>query len=169
MLVLGGARSGKSAFAERLAEESGLEMVYIATAEAGDAEMAERIASHRARRGSGWRTIEAPEALEAALAREAGEGRATLVDCLTLWLANLIERHADLDARTEALAEAARRAPGLRILVSNEVGLGIVPDNALARKFRDAQGRLNQRIAAAADRVAFMAAGLPLWLKGAPA
>jgi adenosylcobinamide kinase/adenosylcobinamide-phosphate guanylyltransferase len=169
VLVLGGARSGKSAFAERLAEESGLAPVYIATAEAGDAEMAERIDAHRARRGPSWRTVEAPEKLEEALLREAGEGRAVLIDCTTLWLSNLLLKGLPVEIRTEALADTAGRAAGLRILVSNEVGLGIVPENALARKFRDAQGRLNQKIAAAADRVVLIAAGLPLWLKGAPA
>jgi adenosylcobinamide kinase / adenosylcobinamide-phosphate guanylyltransferase len=166
VLVLGGARSGKSRYAERLVAESGLTPVYIATAEAGDVEMAERIAEHRKRRGPTWRTVEAPDALEAALEREAGEGTAVLVDCLTLWLSNLMHVDADIDARAEELARAACEARGLRVFVSNEVGLGLVPDNPLGRRFRDAQGRLNQKMAGAADRVVFMAAGLPLVLKG---
>jgi adenosylcobinamide kinase/adenosylcobinamide-phosphate guanylyltransferase len=166
-LVLGGARSGKSAYAEKLVAESGLTPVYIATAEARDAEMAERIAEHRAQRDPAWRTVEAPQALEAALGESAGEGRAVLVDCLTLWLSNLMFSGADIEARTHSLCEAARRLPGLTVFVSNEVGLGLVPDTPLGRRFRDAQGRLNQAVAAIADRVVFMAAGLPLVLKEA--
>ncbi len=166
VLVLGGARSGKSAYAEKLVMESGLAAVYVATAVAGDAEMAERIAEHRARRGPDWKTVEAPDRLEAALDAEAGEGRAVLVDCLTLWLSNLMLANADIEARTKRLVETAKAASGLRVCVSNEVGLGVVPDNALGRRFRDAQGRLNQAVAAAADAVVFMAAGLPLTLKG---
>jgi adenosylcobinamide kinase/adenosylcobinamide-phosphate guanylyltransferase len=166
VLVLGGARSGKSRFAERLVAESGLEPVYIATAERGDIEMAERIAHHRNRRGDRWRTVEAPLALESALQGEAGEGRAVLVDCLTLWLSNLMHAGADLQSRTAALCNTVRRAPGLSVIVSNEVGLGLVPDTPLGRKFRDAQGRLNQAVADIADRVVFVAAGLPLDLKG---
>ncbi|SEQ12087.1 adenosylcobinamide kinase /adenosylcobinamide-phosphate guanylyltransferase [Faunimonas pinastri] len=167
VLVLGGARSGKSRFAERLVEKSGLSRVYLATATAGDDEMAERIAHHRARR-AGWRTIEEPLALEDTLSREAGEGRAILVDCLTLWLSNLMFAEADVVARTESLCVTLGTVPGLVVLVSNEVGMGLVPDNALGRRFRDAQGRLNQAVAAAATDVAFVAAGLPLTLKGAP-
>lgn len=166
VLVLGGARSGKSAYAERLVEMSGLEPVYVATAEARDPEMAERIAMHRARRGLNWRTIEASDGVEDALRAETGEGRAVLVDCLTLWLSNLMLRDADVEARGNSLRDAAATAPGLRVFVSNEVGLGLVPDTPLGRKFRDAQGRLNQAFAAAADTVVFMAAGLPLTLKG---
>ena len=168
VLVLGGASSGKSAFAERLTEESGLTRIYLATAEAGDAEMLERIAAHRARRGAAWRTVEVRDRLEEALATEAGEDRAVLVDCLTLWLSNLMLAGADIEARTRALAEKASGLSGLVVFVSNEVGLGIVPENPLGRRFRDAQGFLNQAIAAIADRVVFMAAGLPLYLKGAP-
>lgn len=166
VLVLGGARSGKSAYAERLVAKSGLDPVYVATAVAGDDEMAERIAEHRKRRDPAWKTVEATDDLESALAREAGEGRAMLVDCLTLWLSNLMLAEADIEARSISLAEAAQRLPGLRVFVSNEVGLGLVPDTPLGRRFRDAQGRLNQKIAAVADRVVFMAAGLPLILKG---
>ena len=168
VLVLGGARSGKSAYAEKLVTESGLDPVYIATGEAGDAEMDRRIVHHRARRGSAWRTIEEPQHVERVLAGEAQEGRGLLVDCLTLWLSNLIHAGADIDVRTRALCETARRVSGLVVFVSNEVGLGIVPDNALGRRFRDAQGRLNQAVAEIADRVVFMAAGLPLYLKGSP-
>ena len=167
VLVLGGARCGKSAFAEKLVTESGLERIYLATAEPGDAEMAERIAAHRARRGSGWRTIEEPQALEARLAENAGEGRALLVECLTLWVSNLMLAGADTEVRGRALCETARRLPGLLVLVSNEVGLGLVPETPLGRRFRDAQGRLNQAVAAIATHVVFVAAGLPLSLKGA--
>lgn len=166
VLVLGGARSGKSSHAERLVAESGLEALYVATAEAGDAEMAERIIAHRRRRGAGWRTVEVRDDLEGALEREADEGKAVLVDCLTLWLSNVMEAGADVDARGAALVGVAQRASGLRVFVSNEVGLGLVPDTPLGRRFRDAQGRLNQMMAAAADQVVFMAAGLPLVLKG---
>lgn len=166
MLVLGGARSGKSAYAERLVADSGLPAIYIATAEAGDPEMAKRIAAHRRRRPAGWRTIEVPQGLESAVERETGEGRAVLVDCLTLWLSNLMLAEKEVEARFDRLAETAQRAGGLRVLVSNEVGLGLVPETPLGRRFRDAQGRLNQKIAAIADRVVFMAAGLPLVLKG---
>ena len=169
MLVLGGARSGKSAYAERLVAESGLPVVYVATAQAGDPEMAERIAAHRRRRPPAWRTVEAPHDLERVLEAEAGEGRAALVDCLTLWLSNLMLAEKDVEARGATLAEAAKQLAGLRVFVSNEVGLGLVPDNPLGRRFRDAQGLLNQTIAAIADRVVFMAAGLPLVLKGSDA
>ena len=166
VLVLGGARSGKSAYAERLVAESRLAATYISTAEMGDEEMRKRIEDHRARRGREWRTVEAPLNLEDALSAEAGEGRAVLVDCLTLWASNLMLAGADVDARGQTLAQVAQKVGGLRVFVSNEVGLGIVPDNALGRHFQDAQGRLNQIIAAVADRVVFMVAGLPLALKG---
>lgn len=165
VLVLGGVRSGKSVYAERLVTANGLAATYIATAAAGDDEMAARIEAHRARRDPSWRTVEAPDRLEDALRQEAGEGRAMLVDCLTLWLSNLMLADADIEARTERLCNAAREAPGLRVLVSNEVGLGLVPETPLGRRFRDAQGRLNQAVAAVADNVVFMAAGLPLVLK----
>lgn len=167
-LVLGGARSGKSAYAERLCVESGLTPIYLATGEPRDAEMAARIADHRARRGAAWRTIEAPLALTSALEAEARPGRIVLVDCLTLWLSNLMEADAEIDRQVNDLASHLPRLSGPIVLVSNEVGLGIVPDNALARRFRDAAGRLNQRIAAACGRVVFIAAGLPLVLKGEP-
>lgn len=164
-LVLGGARSGKSVFAERLALESGLEKVYLATATAGDAEMRGRIAHHRNRRGGGWRTVEEPLRLTDALARESSADRVVLVDCLTLWLSNIM--HADLDvaAETGRLTDQLQQTRGPVLLVSNEVGLGLVPDTPLGRAFRDAQGRLNQNVAAVVPNVAFVAAGLPLWLK----
>lgn len=163
-LILGGARSGKSARAEALlAGAAG--KVYVATGQAFDAEMAERIAAHRARRGAGWETVEEPLDLPGVLGRDFG-GRPVLVDCLTLWLSNLLLAGADTDAAAEALDAALAAAPGPVVLVSNEVGLSIVPENALARRFRDAAGRLNQRVAARCDRVEFIAAGLPLVLKG---
>jgi adenosylcobinamide kinase/adenosylcobinamide-phosphate guanylyltransferase len=165
-LVLGGARSGKSAHALRLAEASGRAPVYLATATAGDAEMAERIRRHKARRGNRWTTIEEPLALVDGLAAACGEDRVVVVDCLTLWLSNLIDAGRDADTEGDRLALALDDLPGPAILVSNEVGLGIVPDNALARGFRDAAGRLNQKVAAAAARVVFVAAGLAMTLKG---
>jgi adenosylcobinamide kinase/adenosylcobinamide-phosphate guanylyltransferase len=139
--------------------------LYVATAEAHDDEMAERIATHRARRGADWRTVDAPRDLAGALA--SASAGAVLVDCLTLWLSNLMLADADIAAETARLEEALTRAVVPVVLVSNEVGLGIVPENALARRFRDAQGRLNQQIAARADRVVMMVAGLPLVVKGA--
>ncbi|NWG30200.1 MAG: bifunctional adenosylcobinamide kinase/adenosylcobinamide-phosphate guanylyltransferase [Rhodocyclaceae bacterium] len=165
-LVLGGARSGKSGYAAQRAEATRLPVVYLATAQALDEEMRERIAHHRAERPDAWRTVEEPLALAAALAREAAPGRCLLVDCLTLWLSNLLL--AGREEEIEALIAALPALPGALILVSNEVGWGIVPENALARRFRDEQGRLNQRIAQLADRVTLIAAGLPLVLKGAP-
>lgn len=165
LLVLGGARSGKSRFAQTLAEQSGLSPVLVATATAGDGEMAERIARHRAERDGRWHTIEEPRALAALLAGESGPQRFIVVDCLTLWLANLTFADADVDAETRALVAALGGAKGPIALVSNEVGSGIVPETALGRRFRDAQGRLNQALAAACDRVVLVVAGLPLPLK----
>lgn len=165
-LVIGGARSGKSAYAERQARESrarGRPVVYLATAQALDAEMAERIAHHRARRPADWRSVEEPLALADALARAADPDACVLVDCLTLWLANVLL--AGRDDEIECLLATLPTLPGQFILVSNEVGWGIVPENALARRFRDEQGRLNQRVAALADRVTLVAAGLPLTLR----
>lgn len=160
-LVLGGARSGKSRHAEALIEADVAPWAYIATAQAWDEEMRERIATHRARRCDGWQTIDAPLELAAALATP----YPALVDCLTLWLTNLILGEHDVEAATVALEAAldARTAP--TVLVGNEVGLGIVPDNALARRFRDEAGRLHQRLAARADSVLFMVAGLPMRVK----
>lgn len=165
--VLGGARSGKSRFAEDLAIRDG-EAVYLATGTAGDGEMRARIELHRARRGPGWSTVEEPLDLAAALARLARPGRPVLVDCLTLWVGNLMMADRDLAAEADALDRALAAVAGPVVLVANEVGLGIVPDNALARSFRDAAGRLNQRVAARADTVFFVAAGLPLRLKPPP-
>lgn len=164
-LVLGGARSGKSRFAEALVTASGLDRVYVATAQAFDDEMRQRIAEHRARRDDAWRTVDASRDLAAALNAETGPNRAVLVDCLTLWLSNALLADADVEHEADVLLEALPRARGPVVLVSNEVGYGIVPDNALARAFRDHQGRLNQRVAAIADRVTLVAAGLPLDLK----
>lgn len=165
-LVLGGARSGKSAHAERLAADASPRRVYIATAQALDDEMAQRIAHHKSRRDSRWRTVEAPLGLSDAIAAEAAPDRVVLVDCLTLWLSNLLLAEHDIEKEAHALIAALENAAGPVILVSNEVGLGIVPDNALARAFRDHAGRLNQRVAEAADKVVFLAAGLPMALKG---
>jgi adenosylcobinamide kinase/adenosylcobinamide-phosphate guanylyltransferase len=162
-LVLGGARSGKSRFAERLTLLAGQSPLYIATAEARDSEMSDRIAQHRARRGDGWTTLEAPLDLVGALASAAG--RAVLVDCLTLWLSNLLEAGRDIEAEGERLAHCLAEASVPIVLVSNEVGSGIVPMNALARRFADEQGRLNQRIASAVQQVFLVAAGLPVRLK----
>jgi len=164
-LVLGGARSGKSAFAENLTRDSGLARVYLATATAGDDEMQQRIAAHRHHRGDGWRTVEEPLALVDALSREAKDNNAVLVDCLTLWLSNLMLAERDFEKESHKLADFLRTSQGRIVLVSNEVGLGLVPETPLGRAFRDAQGRLNQIIAAAVPNVAFIAAGLPLWLK----
>ncbi len=165
-LVIGGARSGKSRHAEQLAQESGLSVTYIATAEVRDAEMAARIAHHRASRPAHWRTLEAPMALAETLHGAANANTCVLVDCLTLWLSNLML--AEKEAEIDTLLDILPKLPGKIILVSNEVGWGIVPENALARRFRDEQGRLNQRIAALADNVTLVTAGLPLMLKHTP-
>ena len=164
-LVLGGARSGKSRFAEGLLARHAPPWLYVATAEAGDAEMVTRIAAHKARRGTDWMTREAPRDLAGALA-EPGD-RPVLVDCLTLWLSNLMLADAAVDAEIVRLEQALEQARAPVVLVANEVGSGIVPDNALARRFRDLQGQLNQRLAARADRVVLVVAGLPLFVKGA--
>lgn len=164
-LVLGGARSGKSRHAEELVERLPGPWSYIATAQAYDEEMAERIALHRSRRGDGWQTLDAPHELAAAL-KGLPAGRPVLVDCLTLWLTNRMLAEADVEAEGAALAEALAARGGETVVVSNEVGLSIVPENALARRFRDAQGRLNQMVAARAGTVIFMVAGLPMRVKG---
>jgi adenosylcobinamide kinase/adenosylcobinamide-phosphate guanylyltransferase len=164
ILITGGARSGKSVFAERLVTGFDGDPVYIATAEARDAEMAARISAHQARRGAEWTTRAAPRDLTGALAATDGGGP-RLVDCLTLWLTNLMLDDADWRAEVEALtgAMAAQAAPVL--LVTNEVGLGIVPDNALARSFRDAAGWMNQRVADCADEVYLVVSGIPMKVK----
>ncbi len=164
-LILGGARSGKSRHAERLVLASGLEPVYVATAEALDEEMAARIAAHRARRDQTWRTVEEPLDLVGTLASECADGRAVLVDCLTLWLSNLMVRKRPADAEVERLIAVLPDLRGAAVLVSNEVGQGIVPEGAMARAFVDHAGWLHQRIAERADAVVLMTAGLPQRLK----
>lgn len=173
-LILGGARSGKSAFAERRAVESGLPVTYIATATALDEEMAARIAAHRDRRPADWRVVEEPRSLAAALHAETGPGKWVVVDCLTLWLSNLLT---SLDPADEARFQHERAAlldvlPGLQghvVLVSNEVGMGIVPMGELCRRFCDEAGRLHQDLGRLCDRVTLMVAGMPLTVKGADA
>ena len=173
-LVLGGARSGKSTHAEKLATGTlhggaPRPAVYVATAEAGDVEMATRIMAHRARRGAAWTTLEEPLKLAETIEAAAAHGQPILVDCLTLWLSNLLHAGADLDEAADDLVRALDAVGVPVVMVSNEVGLGIVPDTPLGRIFRDAQGRLNMRMAARADRVILMAAGLPLTMKDRPA
>ena len=166
-LIVGGARSGKSSHAERLIDaargNAGTMPLYIATAEARDGEMVERIRLHRERRGSAWQTIEEPFDLTGVL--RANQGRTILVDCLTMWLTNLLLAERDITAARDELAASVEHFSGAIILVANEVGLGIVPDNALARRFRDEAGLLNQAIAKVCPRVIFMAAGLPMIMK----
>lgn len=164
-LVLGGARSGKSRLAEQLVEGSGRDPVYVATATAGDGEMTDRIARHRERRGERWRTVEEPVDLCGVLQDSASADNAVLVDCLTLWLTNLMLRDADIDSEIGRLVNLLPTLSGPVVLVSNEVGLGIVPENAMARAFRDHAGRLHQAVAGEAEQVLFVAAGLPLTLK----
>ena len=164
-LVLGGARSGKSAFAEKMIGDSGLTRIYLATATAEDDEMRNRIVHHRTQRGDGWTTVEEPLALVDALTREATDERAVLVDCLTLWLSNLMFAERDPDVEARRLTRFLGMAKYPVVLVSNEVGLGLVPETPLGRNFRDAQGCLNQIVAANVPNVVFIAAGLPLWLK----
>ncbi|GAA2874641.1 adenosylcobinamide kinase/adenosylcobinamide-phosphate guanylyltransferase [Aminobacter niigataensis] len=162
--LLGGARSGKSAHAERLITQFPAPWTYIATAQAYDDEMRERISIHRGRRGDGWLTLDAPLDLVGALGSVL-DGTPVLVDCLTLWLTNHMLADHDVEAESARLADVLSRPRGPWFVVSNEVGLGIVPDNALARRFRDDTGRLNQKVAAAADEVLFMVSGLPMKVK----
>jgi adenosylcobinamide kinase/adenosylcobinamide-phosphate guanylyltransferase len=162
--VLGGARSGKSVYAEQIIGEPGPGL-YLATADAGDDEMAERIRKHRARRGPGWETLEEPLDLAGAIARCASPDRPILVDCLTLWLSNLLGAQRDVDAAIHGLLAILERPNGSVVLVSNEVGFGIVPATPLGRIFRDHAGRLNQAVAGIAGRVVLVTAGLPLILK----
>lgn len=164
-LIIGGANSGKSLFAENLIAQSGLSRVYIATAQAFDDEMRAKIKAHQDRRSADWHTIEAPLDLVEAL-RSIDGNQAILVDCLSLWLSNHLLAEHDLTRESDLLLEALRDPPCPMVLVTNEVGMGIVPDNALGRIFRAAQGRLNQQIAAKADLVATVIAGLPMVLKG---
>ena len=166
IFVLGGARSGKSAFAERLAVDCGRERHYLATGRAWDDEMTARIAHHRLTRGDGWTTHEVPLDLVATLRQLDRPGNVLLIDCLTLWVTNLMMEARDMAPEFAALAEHVERATATLILVSNEVGLGIVPENRMARDFRDHAGRLHQSIAAKAGEVYFVAAGLPLKMKG---
>jgi len=165
-LVLGGARSGKSAYAESLVEAAG-GGIYLASAEALDGEMSARIARHRDRRGLAWETIEEPLDVSAVLKRlvDAGEQRPVLFDCLTLWLSNLLHHGRDVDAALDDLVAAMKAAPFAVVAVSNEVGGGIVPDNELARAFVDRAGLMNQHIAAQADQVVLVTAGIPVQLK----
>lgn len=169
--ILGGARSGKTrhglSLCERMHDEQGLSPIYIATGQAFDAEMEARIAAHKAERGPAWRTVEAPYELSEAIRRDASPGTCILVDCLTLWVTNLMlgGETTDLDAARKELVAALHETKGPVVIISNEVGQGIVPENALARRFRDEAGWTNQTIAAAADRVILVAAGLPLTLK----
>ncbi len=167
-LILGGMRSGKSRLAEQRARESGLPVAYLATAQAQDDEMRARIAHHRAQRPDHWQVMEEPLALAAALRSHAAADRCVLVDCLTLWLTNLLclEDEARLRQETAALLEVLPGLPGNIVLVSNETGMGVVPLGELTRRYCDEAGRLHQAVAAQCDKVVFMVAGLPLNLKG---
>jgi len=167
-LILGGARSGKSRRAEVLASKPGLQVIYIATAPhiEGDAEWAARIQQHREKRPEHWQTLEEELELPHLIGQRTSAETVLLVDCLTLWLSNLMHSGRSADAEIILLCKALQNAEGDIVLVSNEVGMGLVPENEQGRKFRDAQGWLNQAVAAVASRVEFMAAGLPLVLKG---
>jgi adenosylcobinamide kinase/adenosylcobinamide-phosphate guanylyltransferase len=169
-LILGGVRSGKSRLAEQRALESGLAVVYVATATAGDDEMRSRIEEHRQRRPAGWSTVEEPRALAQTLRLHAREDRCVLVECLTLWLTNLLctGTQAQLSAERDAFLAAVEHVPGTVILVSNETGSGVIPIDALGRRFGDEAGRLHQDLARICDRVTLTVAGLPLLLKGGP-
>ena len=163
--ILGGASSGKSVFAEKLVVASARPKVYLATAQAFDDEMTAKIAAHRAQRGSDWLTEEVPLEIAAVLARQPS-GHVVLLDCATLWLSNVMLAGRDMAAETDALLTALAHCPCPVVVVSNEVGMGVVPDNALARQFRSAQGRINARLAAQADTAIAVMAGLPIVLKG---
>ncbi len=167
-LILGGARSGKSRYGENLVRAATGDFVYVATAEARDEEMEDRIAHHQNRRGSDWRLIEEPLDLPDVLRHQVSENDVVLIDCLTLWLGNLMEAEADIAAATAELLAAIKACPGRLVFISNEVGQGIVPDNALARQFRDEAGWLHQSLAAEIDAVLVVMAGLPLILKAPP-
>lgn len=171
-LILGGARSGKSAYAEKLALDSGLPVTYIATAQVYDAEFGQRVAHHKNRRPLAWQTIEQPFNLGAAVKEHAKPNHCVIIDCLTLWLAQCIcpdcdrPQHLNWQHERQMLLDALDALPGLVLIVSNEVGMGIVPLGEINRQFQDEQGRLNQAVATVANRVSFVAAGLPLTLKG---
>jgi adenosylcobinamide kinase / adenosylcobinamide-phosphate guanylyltransferase len=171
VLITGGARSGKSRYAEQRAAEMGAQPLYMATAEAKDEEMAQRIAEHQKRRGAQWRTVEEPLELAEALLAQRGKIDCALVDCLTLWISNLLIRHDDKYAseKVEELIEKLAQLDFHVVLVTNEVGWGIVPDNPLARKFRDLAGWTNQRVAHIATEVILMVAGMPMIAKKGPA
>jgi adenosylcobinamide kinase / adenosylcobinamide-phosphate guanylyltransferase len=167
ILVTGGARSGKSKYAEQRSGELGSRRLYVATAEAKDEEMAQRIAEHKKRRGDNWVTIEEPMTLSSALLAERGRTDCALVDCLTIWLSNLL-LHRDANFAEDRVEELVETLPHLDfhlVLVTNEVGLGIVPDNPLARQFRDLAGWANQQIATVANGVILMVAGVPMVVK----
>ena len=166
-LVLGGARSGKSRYAESLVAGAPPPWIYIATAEAFDDEISQRIAEHKARRDRRWQTVEAPRNIVDALV-DVPPSASILVDCVTLWLSNLLLAEVDIEQEMKRLDAALAQSRRATVLVANEVGCGIVPDNALARRFLDLQGRLNQQLAVRADRVVLMVAGLPLFVKGQP-
>jgi len=165
ILVIGGARSGKSLYAENLANSSDHELIYLATAEPRDIEMKKRIHAHQNRRGRRWKTIEEPIHLAAALRSNCKLNTFVLVDCLTLWLSNIMANTSNIASEMKELIVTLQRLKGQVALVSNEVGLGIVPDNELARQFRDQAGLLNQSIASIADEVFLLAAGLPIKIK----
>lgn len=165
LFVIGGARSGKSRYAQARAEETGLERIFIATAQAFDNEMRERIVRHQADRDALWQTVEAPLDLADAVERHSGTRRVLLIDCLTLWITNLMLAERDIPAALFALTQAISRAAGMVVLVSNEVGWSIVPENALARRFRDEAGLAHQRVAACVDEVQMVCAGLNLRMK----
>ena len=164
-LILGGAASGKSRFAESLVEQSGRPKVYLATAQAFDDEMRTKLEQHKSQRGAGWRTIEEPMDVGRTLAALGGD-TAVLLDCVTMWLSNQMLAEADLEEAEASLMAGLALCAAPVVMVSNEVGLSVVPDNALARRFRDAQGRLNQKLAARANLVVQVVAGLPQVLKG---
>lgn len=168
LFVLGGARSGKSRYAQARAEAMAGGLVFVATAQAFDAEMTDRIARHRADRGDRWTTVEAPLDLAGAIRAESAPDRILLVDCLTLWASNLMLADRDIAAEAAGLTRAIAAAPGPVILVANEVGLGIVPDNALARRFRDVAGTINQAVAASVEEAVFVVSGLAMPLKPTP-
>jgi adenosylcobinamide kinase/adenosylcobinamide-phosphate guanylyltransferase len=165
LFVLGGARSGKSRYAQQRAEALAGRHVFIATAEAYDDEMRDRIARHRADRDARWSTVDAPRDLAAAIDAQSGSGNVVLVDCLTLWLTNIVLADRDIEPAANLLCASIGNFVGQLILVSNEVGFGIVPDNALARRFRDLAGRLNQQVAGTTNEVQLVVAGLPMRVK----